>query len=275
MTRREANALLPDKATTWKIRPNLLVFLLIGPPKWGKTKFFMDNPNALLLAFETGHRFRRGHKIEIVSWKDRRWDIEKDEEGVPRMTADQALDVLEATDKYNFVIMDTVDMAAKMCQDYECGKRQVEHPSDAGDFGKGWDVTLNGPMRKYILRVLKTGRGVGLITHTKVEIARYTSGEQARKESTMPAGVGRFCVSQADIMLHGELGKKRSPNKVRDRILVCEGDLDTLAGNRSDAPLPERFIVDPEHPWTQFCKFFTDPKAVEIAERQYKKLYKK
>jgi hypothetical protein len=277
MTRKQANALLPDKATSWKITPHLLVFLLVAPPKWGKTKFFMSNPDALLLAFEAGHRFRRGHKIEIVKWDQRRgsFEIEKDEEGVPRIKAEQALEVLEATDKYNFVIMDTVDMAAKMCMDYHCEKLAVAHPSDAGDFGKGWDVTLNSPMRKYILAILKTGRGVGFVTHTKIEIARFTSGETARKESTMPSGVARFCISQADVMIHGELGKKRPPNKLRDRILVCEGDLDTLAGNRSDAPLPERFIVSPDKPWQQFTKFFVDPKAVLVAEREYKKIYKR
>lgn len=277
MTRKDANALLSVKPTIAKINPASLVVMVIAEPKWGKTKFFMSNPNAVLLAFETGHRFQLGNKIEIDKWNQRRgtYDIEKDSEGVPHMTAMQAIDVLEATDRYDFVILDTVDMAAKMCVDYHCEKLGVDHPSDAGDYGKGWDVTINTPMRQFIGRILKTKRGVGLITHSKNEIARFTSGEKARKESTLPTGVAKFCVSQSDIIMHGEFGRKRDGNRLRDRVLVCEGDMDTLAGNRSGAMLPERFIVSPTSPWAQFVKFFSDPKAAEVAELQYRKLTKK
>lgn len=115
MTRKEANKLLPDgPSREAKINPASLQIMLIAMRKWGKTKFFMSNPNAILLAFEPGHRFQRGHKIEIVSWKDKSHVIEKDSEGVPMMTLMQAIDVIIATDRYDFVILDTVDMMAKM-----------------------------------------------------------------------------------------------------------------------------------------------------------------
>lgn len=276
MLRKAANLILPDAATMITgVDPTLLVTLLIAPPKWGKTKFFMSNPDAVLLAFEAGHRFQRGFKIEIAKWHEKGYEVERDREGVPRMTVMQALDALEASERYNLVIFDTVDMASRMCMDYHCEKLGVEHPQDAGDYGKGWDITLNSPMRKAILRMLKTGRGVALITHTKNEIARFSSGERARKESTMPAGVARFCVSQADMIMHGELGKKRAGNRLRDRILVCEGDSDTLAGNRTGSMLPERYVVDPENPWSQFVKFFKVKGATDKAEAFYKKIYKK
>lgn len=252
----------------------MLVTLLIAPPKWGKTTFFTDNPNSILLAFETGHRFRKANKIEIVGWHDKTHDIEKDKEGVPRMMVTQALDVIEATERYDFVIFDTVDMAAQLCSDYHCKKLGIQHPSDL-TYGKGWDQALNKPMRQIITRMLKSGRGVGLITHTKNEIARFTTGEMARKESTMPSGVAKFCISQADMMMHGEMGKKRDGLKQRDRIMVTEGDQDTLAGNRSGTLLPERYIVDPEHPWQQFVSFFKNPAAAIKAEKAYRSIYKK
>lgn len=274
MNRKEANEILPVKPTIAKVNPNALVVELIAPPKWGKTKFFMSNPDAILLAFETGHRFQLGYKIEIDKWDQRKgvYPIKKDSEGVPHMTCMQACDVIEATDRYKFVILDTVDMATKMCGDFHCERLGVSSAQEAGDYGVGWNKTQNDPMRKMILRILKTGRGVGLITHTKLEIAKFTSGEKARKESTLPSGVKRFVESQADIIMHGELGRKRSGMRLRDRVLVCEGDMDTLAGNRSGAMLPERYIVDPKDPWKQFCSFFTDPKAADVAEVQYRKL---
>lgn len=277
MNRKQANEILPKERTKSEVNPASLVVLLIAEAKWGKTSFFMSNPNSVLLAFEEGHKFQRGFKIIVDKWDVKRgsYDIEKDKEGCPHMTAMQAIEVLEASDLYDFVTFDTVDMAVKMCVDYHCSSLGVEHPTDAGDYGKGWDITQNTPMRRAILRILKTGRGVGLITHSKTEVQRFTSGERARKEATMPNGVMRLCVTQADVMLHGEYGKLRAGNRLRDRILVCEGDMDTLAGNRSGTMLPQRYIVDPRNQWKQFKCFFTDPRAADRAESDYRRLTKK
>lgn len=275
MDAKQANAILPSKPTSSKVDPCNLTILLIGPPKWGKTKFFMSNPNAVLLAFEEGHKFQRGYKIVIDKWEQKKgYTIKKDSEGCPHMTAMQAVEVLEASDRFDFVIIDTVDMAVKMCSDHFCEQGRVDHPADLGDYGKGWDLAQNSPMRKAILRILKTGRGVGLITHTKLEIQKFTSGEKARKESTLPAGVKRFVESQADVIMHGELGMKQSGNRLRDRVLVCEGDMDTLAGNRTGSLIPNRYIVDPINPWKQFRTFFNDPNAAAKAEAEYRKLTK-
>lgn len=269
----EANALLPQKPTSSTMDPTRLVYLLIGEPKWGKTSFFMSNPNAILLAFEEGHKFQRGHKVIIDKWRHRgNYPIKKDSEGCPHMTLEQAVEVLEKSDRFDMVIMDTVDMAVKMCLDYHTEKAGKEHASDMGDYGKGWDLAQNAPFRRLMLRILKTGRGLAFITHTKIEIARFTSGEKAKKASTLPTGIMRFCESQADVIFHGEYGKRRKPNRQRDRILVCEGDMDTLAGNRTGALLPARYIVSPKNAWTQFKKFFTDSKAADLAEAEYRRL---
>lgn len=275
MNRKQANAILPSERTKSEIDPSNLVVLLIAEPKWGKTAFFMSNPNAVLLAFEEGHKFQRGYKIIIDKWQEKEYEIEKDKEGCPHMTAIQAIEALEASDKYDFVIFDTVDMAVKMCVDHHCSELRVDHPTDAGDYGKGWDVTQNTPMRRAILRVLKTGRGVGLISHTKTELQRFTSGEKARKEATLPNGVMRICVSQADLILHGEFGRRQPGERLRDRVLVCEGDMDTLAGNRSGVMLPNRYIVSKTKQWQQLRKFFTDPDAATRVETEYRKSMKK
>lgn len=277
MTKKEALRFLPKKPTSSTIDPARLIWLVIAEPKWGKTKFFMSNPDAVLLAFEEGHKFQRGKKIIIDKWDHKgKYPIRIDSEGCPHMTAMQALQALQLTKLYNMAIIDTVDMAVKMCIDYHVGLvRGASHPTDLGDYGKGWDRAQNTPMRKFLLDIQKTGRGVGMITHTKDEVKKYTSGERARKESTLPSGVMRLAFSQADLVLHGEYGKKRAGNRLRDRILVCEGDADTMAGNRTGALLPERYIVDPDNPWKQLLSFFNNPKAGEIAERKYNASLKK
>lgn len=272
----EANALLPQHPTSSKLDPARLTFLVIAEPKWGKTSFFMSNPNALLLAFEEGHKFQRGYKVIIDKWKHRgNYPIKKDTEGCPHMTFEQVVEVLEKSDKHDMVIIDTADMAVKMCLDYHLEKAGKEHATDMGDYGKGWDLAQNTPFRRLMLRITKTGRGLVFITHSKVEIAKFTSGEKAKKSSTLPAGVMRFVEPQADVILHGEYGRRRKPNRQRDRILVCEGDMDTLAGNRSGSFLPSRYIVSPTNQWAQFQKFFTSSKAADRAELEYKQLSKR
>lgn len=273
MNRKEANALFADRPTKPKINPSFLVVEIIGPPKWGKTKFFMDNKRACLLAFETGHKFQTGFKIEIDCWKAKNYPITKDSDKVPHMTAMQALDVIEASDAFDFVSIDTVDMATRMCKEYMLDQKNLEHESDMA-MGKGYEIIINAPMRQFILRILKSGKGVGLITHTKVEVERYSTGEKARKESTLPKGVKAFVESQADVIMHGELGKRRGTNRLRDRIMVCDGDMDILAGNRSGGMLPQRYIVDPVAPWKQFAAFFSDPTACDKAELDYKRAYR-
>lgn len=268
-------SILPKEPLQGKIDPAHLVILLIGPPKWGKTKFSMSNSKAIHLGFEAGAKFQRGYKMNIIKWDQKRGHFEtyQDDDGVPCCTAMQAVAALEedTSDKFNMVVVDTVDMAVKQSSDHFCELGNVEYPSDLGDYGKGWDKAINTPIRKLIMRILKTNRGVILITHSKTEIAKFTSGEKARKEMSLGKGPRSLCESQADVIMHGELGRKRPGKRLRDRILVCEGDMDTLAGNRSGAMLPERYIVDPENPWKQFERFFRDPKAAEQAENEYRK----
>lgn len=274
ITQKEAENLLPSEPLEAKINPTNIVVFLIAPPKWGKTSFFMSNPNCLLLGFEEGHKFQRGFKITIDCWDvtSGKHPMREDSDGVMHMSAMQALQALQATKRYNFVAIDTVDMATKMASDYFCSDENVDHISDLGEWGKGYDKGQNKPLRQFILGILKTGRGVGLISHTKTTLERFTTGEKARKESTLPKGVKSICETQADVIMHGEYGIKQPGQRLRDRVLVTEGDMDVMAGNRSGTMLPGRYVLARREQWKQFTTFFTDPLAAIKAEKQYKLL---
>lgn len=272
-------ALLPKQSTQAKINPARLCYLMIADPKWGKTEFFMSNKNAVLLATEEGHKFQRGHKMIIDCCdapKRSGYENRIDSEGCPHMTFVQAVKTLELfPKKFDMVIIDTADMAVKMCVDYHVEQAGVNHISDMGDYGKGYEIGLNVPFRQQVMKILKTGRGVVFIAHSKIETARFTSGERARKEARLAKGAKDLLESQADIILHGELGKRRNGNRLRDRILVCEGDSDTMAGNRTGAMLPARYVVKRPGQWDQFMSFFSNPEASEKQERLFKKLYRR
>jgi len=268
MNTADANDLLPQRATIEKPRPEKLNYLFIAPPKFGKTTFFCDIPDALLLAFEQGHAFQKAHKMVIDCW-DRKiteenpaiWQ-EADTE-VYHGTMAKVAEVLEASDRFSFVIFDTADMAAKQCLDYHLRKHNWSHAKDGGDFGVGHDIAQNTPFRHMVGRIMRTGRGVGFITHSEVKKTELAS----KKETSLPNGVYKFLHTQADVILHGKFGIKQKGNRWRDRILRTEGDEETLAGSRiKDLIIPAEYIIDPSSPWGQWSGFFDRADAVTEAE---------
>lgn len=227
----------------------------------------MSFPNSVLLAFEEGHQFHEGYKIIIDAWDQVRGRFEpyEDADGCMHMTAVQAVEAICVSDRFKFVTWDTADMAARMCVDFHSKRAGVEHISDL-EWGKGYETLQDGPFRREILRLVKAGRGIGFTTHSKTEIARFSTGEKARKEVTLPKGIMRLLYGQADIIAHGEFGRNR--NGIRQRVLCLEGTPDMVAGNRTGMMLPSRYIVDPQKIWPQWKSFFKDPEAAKIAERE-------
>lgn len=267
-TLEEANSLLPEKPTRSIPNPAGLCYLLIGPPKWGKTEWACSIPDSLLLAFEQGHSFQEAHKIVVDKWAGAH-DIYEDEEGVRHMTMTQVKDILLASDRFSTVIIDTADMAAKACADYMCEKKGWTHLKDGGDYGVGYDIGQTTPFRQLIGAIMKSGRGVVFITHTQEKESKLKK-ESAKKETSLPGGIHKFVHTQADVILHASFGKHRKGTKARDRILQTAADEETLAGNRAKGVnLPFKFIVEQGRAWEQWAEFFSNPEAADLATLQY------
>ena len=280
MTETEAKMYLPSKAKPTVIEPARLKYLLMAPPKWGKTTFFAGIENALLMAFEEGHMFADTAKMVINSWDQKQADrgpSEDTETGIIYTSAMEALEALEIANEYSFVIIDTVDMAVKMCADYECKKAGLSHPSDGGDYGKGWDLYQTNPFRRFYNRLVKLGVGVGCITHVKEEWKKNKFGvEEFRRETSLPGGIQKFVHQQSDVIINGMLGRRRKGNPDRDRVISFDGTNEIMAGTRiRRVRIPNKYIVDQPlntgfEPWQQWQKFFTDsPSAGDQAQSFY------
>jgi hypothetical protein len=269
LSTKQGNELLPDAPSIAPVDARRLKYLFIGPPKYGKTTFGCAAPDSLLLATEEGHLFHETHKIIIDSWGTK-LGRGVDDDGNVHFSMLEAVEAIVAADRFQFVIIDTADMAAKMCLDHHYKKYGVAHAQDAGDYGKGWDICLTQPFRQQIGQLLKTGRGVMFITHTNLVTKKVGGVEQSRWETSLPSQVQKFLHTQADVILHGSFGKLRPGMKERDRIISLDGTNEILAGSRiRDIHFPKRFIVDPDKPWDQWASFFTDPKAGQKAEQDY------
>lgn len=272
LTTEEANKFLPDKPTLAIRNPVRLKYLIIGQPKWGKTTFACSVPNSLLLAFEEGHAFHETHKVIVDAWdkpfSERGWG--EDDDGNRHASLVEAVDAIVASDRFDFIVIDTADMACKMCLDYHYKKLGVSHAQDAGDYGKGWDVCLTQPFRMQIGRLMKSGRGIAFITHSQIIIKKKGNTEISRAETTLPSQAQKFLHTQADVILHGSFGRKIKGEYDRDRVISLDGSNEILAGSRvRGINLPRKYVVSPEHPWEQWESFFNSPAAVEIANTEY------
>lgn len=265
---------LPDEATPAMATPDRSRNLLVAPPGWGKTEFFMSNPDSLLLACEEGHNFIPGARIIIDCWDGRlandTLEAYKDKNGVIHDSFVRVVRNLQKDNRYSFVTIDTVDALVKLLLDYSLGRKGAEHASDLGDFGKGWDIAQNTPFRKQLTKIIKTGRGIGATTHEQIEKREFKSGPKIKRETTLPAGIYKMIYAQFDIILHGIFGKMKKGAKTRDRMIVTEGSEEILAKNRGGL-LPPAFIVPREFQarWKQFSGFFTDPETKEAAFKAF------
>lgn len=273
-----ANSMLPPLPHSAKGSPIKLCYTIIAEPKFGKTTWACSAPDSLLLAFERGHAFISAHKIEIDAWDfnvpaSKKPDV-YDQDGIFHMSMMQAVDIITASDRFSFVVVDTADMAAKFCLDYHLKKNNLTHPQD-WDFGKGYEVCLNAPYRQAFGRILRSGRGIAFITHTNTTDSRFAGQQKSKKESTLPGGVAKFLIPQSDVILHGKFGPRDPSTQRRTRIFQTEGSDEVLAGARGVGQqynLPPRFIVDQARGFEQWQEFFDDTEAASRASVEYEAL---
>ena len=98
---------------------------IYGAPKTGKTTLATQMPNAILLAFQKGYNALPGVIAQdITSWGEMKQTFRE-------------LKKPEVKAKFQSVIVDTIDIAAEMCQRYICSQNGITALGELG-FGKGW-----------------------------------------------------------------------------------------------------------------------------------------
>jgi len=101
------------------------ITFIYGAPKTGKTTLAVQMPDALLLAFEKGYNALPGVKaVDITSWAE-------------MLTVYRQLKSDDVKSLYKAVIVDTIDIASEMCQQYVCDQLDIDQLGDAA-YGKGW-----------------------------------------------------------------------------------------------------------------------------------------
>lgn len=278
-TEKKENDGLPVAPTDQTVSMESLRWLFVAPPGFGKTEFFSLFPDALMLACEEGHKFITGYKIIVDDWDE--CEEGEDTDGNMHLNFVDAVKRIQRSQRFKFIIVDTVDALVKKCIDAHVLAANQNHLSDLGEYGKGYDLGQNDPIRRQFNILATSGRGLGLITHQQVETKTFSKGVKSKKETTLPNGIYKIIYPQMDIIIHGEFGGIREGNRFRDRIIRSEGSEDILAKNRGGI-LPPAWIcpMEKEARIKQLMSFFTGSpeqrqKAISIAYSEYLEYYEK
>ena len=126
---------------------------IYGPPKTGKTTLGSQMPKPLLLAFERGYNAIPGIIAQdIMTWAEMKQVVRE-------------LKKKEVQETFSTIIVDTVDIAAALCDKYVCAQNDVDVISKI-PYGQGWNL-LKKEFEEVFRTITQLGYAVYFISHAK------------------------------------------------------------------------------------------------------------
>lgn len=141
------------------------ITFIYGAPKVGKTTLATQMPGALLLAFERGYNAIPGIMVQDVNTWGEMKQVYRE------------LKKPEVKEVYKTIVVDTVDIAADLCQKYICQQLGIENMGDGGWANNSWP--------KYKKEFEDVFRGLTMLGYAVVFISHVTTGtdkDQTGKE---------------------------------------------------------------------------------------------
>lgn len=237
---------------------------IYGAPKTGKTTLAAQMPKALLLAFEKGYNALPGVMAQdITSWAE-------------MLTVYRQLKDPEVKEIYDTVVVDTIDIAAEMCQHYICDQKDIESLGDLA-YGKGW-TAFKDEFNSVFRGLTQLGYAVYFIGHHKeVNLKDDDDNERlvirpALSNSTRPVIEG-----MADIYGYAHQTKNSQDTSVltlryKDDSISCGGRFKYI---KSEIPLSYDNLVTAVKEAIQKeadehdGKFVTDEREKEVIKAEY------
>ena len=192
--------------------------LIYGEKKIGKTSLAAQFPDAFFLMFEPGGKALELFAAPVKSWK--------------HFVA--YLDTLEREDRFDTVVIDTIDLCYEACYESICKANNITHPNEMRDHGQTWRA-IKTEFQRQIHRLLSLGRGVILLSHAKeVEIMGLNGQATTRIQSTMSGQAHDVVDALIDIWIYYGY-------KGRNRYLFLNGNEHITAGARN---MEDHFLLD-------------------------------
>lgn len=208
--------------------------LIYGSPKVGKSTFAAKADNVLFFNFENGTEFlpMENDPIPIQRWADFKAYL--------KQLRDPEIQAM-----FPVIVIDTVTIAAQLCEKYICTQQNVESIKDI-PYGAGYGM----PSQEFFNvfhEISMLGYGIIFLAHTKTQYSEYVD-EKGEKIQQVTADVDKRIFSvlngMCDIIAYAE--KQYDPvNKTMKRVLYVDADApDKVTGGRCVQYFPKVIPLD-------------------------------
>ena len=212
----------------------------------GKTTLASQAGSALILAYERGYNALPGvFAQDITSWGDTRAVLRE-------------LKKPEVKEKFQAVVVDTIDIAGTLCEKYVCAQNGVDRIGEI-PYGQGWTL-----MKKEFDEVFRTiaqlGYAVFFISHDKdKEFKRKDGTSYNQTIPSCPTSFNEIAKNMADIYAYAEKYEENGQARVRLILRSIDNSVDT--GCRFKYIVPET-----EMSYQALCKALNDAIDKEAQE---------
>lgn len=185
--------------------------LLYGAKKIGKTSLLSNFPKAFFLSTEPGTK-----ALEVFSRPVRNWS-----EFIGY------IELLESEDgnRFETIIVDTIDNAYEYAFDFICKKKLINHPHEENDFGATWKE-ISQLFRDAVLRLISTNKGIVFVSHDIEKEVELRDGSKVdRVQPTMSKQAMGVVEALVDLIFNYSYNEDK-------RILRIDGNQTMVAGCR-------------------------------------------
>lgn len=138
---------------------------IYGAAGTGKTTLASQMDHSLLLAFEKGYNAIPGIMAQDVSsWGEMKQIVRE-------------LKKQEVKDTYKCIVVDTVDIAAALCEKYICGQLGIENIGDGGWSVNGW-AKVKKEFEEVFRTISQLGYSLFFISHAKDKTFKRQDGTE-------------------------------------------------------------------------------------------------
>jgi len=246
---------LPKTRTKKETNVGLYTYLIYGAPKAGKSTFCSNFPKALFIATEPGLKFLEVYQVTPTRW-----------EHVQVIVKNL---ILQKPREFDTVIIDIIDNAWQMCEEYVCKSLGITHVSEA-DYGKAYHKTRNEFMR-VVRGLTQNGYGLVLVSHTDTKDRTVKEGVTERTLAYTDTTLG----STARKAIHGmcDMIFYCFQDTTGARIMRTKGNENLNAGDRSgilpkEMPLDYNNLVKTLNGQITKTKKQTEPKIIKPKTKQ-------
>ena len=165
--------------------------LIYGPPKIGKSTLATQNPGALVLDTDNnGTEFLECFRVKISTWMDLKLAL-----GELKKERDAG------NERFNTIVIDTVDMAYQLCRQHVCAENGVNHESEDKSFGRIWDL-VKAEWMKMIAFANSLGVGITMISHSVQKEVKIDGVKRTITTLSMSDKPGRMVTALADVIIY-------------------------------------------------------------------------